>query len=74
MCFLYLLTRSMWTLSEVTTMLPPKWHRIISTKVDCQTNISLIKDFLHAHVRITGIITQASFETIMLYSQIQWAN
>ena len=38
--FVYLLTRSTWTLSDVTMMRPQKWCRIMST--NCQTNASLI--------------------------------
>ena len=61
-CFVYLLTRSTWTLSDVTMMRPQKWRRIMSTY--CQTNVSLIKDYVP--VRIIGIITVTqAFETMI---------
>ena len=63
---------SMWTLSDVTMMRPQKWHRIMSTY--CQTNVSLIKDYVP--LRIIGIITvRQAFETMMkIFTNIQWAN
>ena len=52
----------MWMLSDVTIMRPLKWRRIMSTY--CQTNVSLIKDYVP--VRIIGIITiRQAFETLM---------
>ena len=60
--FVYLLTGSTCTPSDVTMSRPQKWHRIMSRY--CQT--SLIKDIVPAGVRILDITTVGkAFETLM---------